>query len=338
MDTYIVMIDIENENMNQIQPTTNGLGIRLKSAREAMSLSAKEAAAHLHLSVNIINIIEKEQFADGPPPTFMRGYLRSYARFLNVPDHEISKTLKELEMALPIKNTSLPILNTRPIQQTDRYLHWITYLIILTMIGLVALWWHSHQRYIITDVPTKTASPAQSAVPIQTFTPETQSTTDTTQKESTTIANPPSADTMMEDKKSIESAPLDQSKTTETTTTTTSNTITQPTPMVTVPSNTTMPSATPTNEAPLPSAVPSSDGTTSSSTTNTISTTPPPQIDTPPIISATTSPIELNQTDSLATKETPPPTTKHSHRHKSVSRHAPLPGMPGVNMALPEPN
>jgi cytoskeleton protein RodZ len=346
------MIDIENENMNQTKTVISGLGTRLKSAREAMSLTTKEAAAHLHLSVNIIDIIEKEQFADGPPPTFMRGYLRSYARLLNVPDHEISKTLKELEIAMPLKNAPLTVSNIRPIPQTDRYLHWITYLIIFTMVILVALWWHSHQRYIITDVPTKTTpamAPVVSDAPpaaAEIVTPVEPATQTTIEHVGTTpIA--PLPDTS-EDKKAttptldVAPSPVTDAKKPLATET---PTVTQPHTSETTPSSTTtspVDNITPpmgTSVVTPSTATPNNDITPTSTTTNSITNVNPPQIDMPPIISATIAPTaDLNQTETAAVKESTTPVTKHIRKHKPVTRHATLPGMPGVNMAMPEPN
>jgi cytoskeleton protein RodZ len=530
MDTNIVMIDIESENMNQTQTVINGLGTRLKRAREAMSLTTKEAAAHLHLNANIIDIIEKEQFADGPPLTFMRGYLRSYARLLNVPEHEISHTLKELEITIPNKNRPLPALNTRPIPQTDRYLHWTTYLIVLTMVILVALWWHSHQRYIITDVPTKT-NPILPAAVTPAATPDMhQPTTRTTQQaisdkptaqvertdttanqveRTDTTANPSDANTHISNNKPVAmpSNEMDQSTTADTKKTITTRMPTakkQPhassasraamTPSVTpgsapsvtpatadssavmssgtagppsviagssagtpsgtngssavtasgidasssvttsktagssdvtpsgaarssavsssgaavtpsgaaglsavsssgatvtpsgtagspavspsrvavtpsgtagssavsssgvavTPSGTAGSSAvspsgaavTPSGTAGSPAVSPSGAAGSSAAVPSAVTTHPtvstphalPPQIDTPPIISATSSPIEGASTSTAANETSAPTSVKHIHKHKPVTRHATLPGMPGINMALPEPN
>jgi len=135
-------------------PKITGIGARLKSAREAMHLSEKEAAARLYLNVKIINILENEAFNDGPPATFIRGYLHSYARLLSFPDSEICAALKELEVNLPVNRDTTQVLRARPIDYTDRYLRWITLSIAAVLALLVLVWWSSHSKYDIVDVPT----------------------------------------------------------------------------------------------------------------------------------------------------------------------------------------
>ncbi|NKC16909.1 MAG: DUF4115 domain-containing protein [Gammaproteobacteria bacterium] len=61
-----------------------GPGQRLKNAREASSLSLEEVATHLHLDIRTISNLEADNYDVLPAPTFVRGYLRSYARLLNI--------------------------------------------------------------------------------------------------------------------------------------------------------------------------------------------------------------------------------------------------------------
>jgi cytoskeleton protein RodZ len=160
MDSTIVIAEDSNNIMNKPETLKKtGLGERLRTAREAMRLTPKEAAARLHLNVNIIALMENESFTDGPPAAFMRGYLRSYARSLNLSENEIQLTLKSLESSLPYQTTA-PIINLPRAHQGERYLRWLTYLIVLTLCALVSIWWSSHSRYATVDVPAKISQPA----------------------------------------------------------------------------------------------------------------------------------------------------------------------------------
>ena len=85
-------IAINNDASMNIKPDIvkiTGMGVRLKKARESLHLTEKEAAARLYLNPKIISVIEMEAFSEGPPITFMRGYVRSYARMLSLPESEI---------------------------------------------------------------------------------------------------------------------------------------------------------------------------------------------------------------------------------------------------------
>jgi cytoskeleton protein RodZ len=322
------MIDIENENLNQTDVMINSLGERLKKAREAMSLTIKEAAAHLHLSSKIIDMIENEQFSKGPPATFMRGYIRSYARLLNVSDYEIHHTLKELDIVAPIKSTSLPILQTRSMERSNRYLHWITYLIVITLIILVGLWWHSHQRYIITDVPTKAApSTVTTSAPV-TAAPSTSTSTTVLPTTNPVSPSSESLNHSAENSSPVAEAPVETPVEAATVT---------PAPTANTSVTTVETTTAPATNAPTAAVTPPT--TTPAPTTNPVPPLKiaiPPQVDMPPIISdisAPSMPGELNAT------ETPPTTpAKSQHKNKQNSRHGTLPGIPGVHMALPEPN
>lgn len=157
MDNEIAMIDDVNNMTNVTEPIkVTGLGARLKKAREAMHLSEKEAAQRLYLNVKIISLIENENFSDGPPMTFLRGYLRAYAKLLNVPESEMKAELDEIDLVVPPVTIAAPILHATPINRSDKYIRWITYLIIVTLITLVCIWWSSQSHYLIADVPSKT--------------------------------------------------------------------------------------------------------------------------------------------------------------------------------------
>ncbi len=173
-------IAINNDVTMNIKPEIvkiTGMGVRLKKAREAMLLTEKEAAARLYLNPRIITTIESEAFLDGPPITFMRGYLRSYARMLNLPETDIKAGLDELETIYPQTTPNKPVLHATPINRSDRYIRWITYLVMITLIVLVVLWWSSHSKYVITDVPAndfnQETEAAPAAEPVAAATPVT---------------------------------------------------------------------------------------------------------------------------------------------------------------------
>lgn len=142
-----------SEHTENIKPLT-GLGLRLKKARENLRLSEKEVATRLHLNYKVINTIENEDFVNGPPSVFMKGYIRSYARLLNMTETEITQAIERLELGInPIKHLQ-PLLNvtTHGVSKTHRHLRMITYLIVAILVSLVGLWWHGHTRYVSSEI------------------------------------------------------------------------------------------------------------------------------------------------------------------------------------------
>jgi cytoskeleton protein RodZ len=63
---------------------TTQIGVRLRQAREAKSVSVETAAKDLRLEVRYLAALEAGDFERIPGPVFVRGYLRTYGRYLNV--------------------------------------------------------------------------------------------------------------------------------------------------------------------------------------------------------------------------------------------------------------
>jgi len=59
-------------------------GQSLRRAREARKLSIESVAERMHLSVDIIQALENAEYSRLPAPTYIRGYLRSYATYVGI--------------------------------------------------------------------------------------------------------------------------------------------------------------------------------------------------------------------------------------------------------------
>ncbi|MDR0769913.1 MAG: DUF4115 domain-containing protein [Burkholderiales bacterium] len=68
-------------------------GVLLKTARETAGLSIDDVARVLKLAPRQIQALEQENFAALPPRTFVRGFIRNYARLLNIDAGTVLATL-----------------------------------------------------------------------------------------------------------------------------------------------------------------------------------------------------------------------------------------------------
>lgn len=59
-------------------------GARLTAAREAAGISVGDMASRLRLHINQVRALESENFAQLPETAYVRGFVRSYARALNI--------------------------------------------------------------------------------------------------------------------------------------------------------------------------------------------------------------------------------------------------------------
>lgn len=81
--------------MNELRPDKQSAhertppGQQLRGAREARNLTPEAVARELHLSIATIKALEADDYGKLPHPTFVRGYLRNYARLLGLSESEI---------------------------------------------------------------------------------------------------------------------------------------------------------------------------------------------------------------------------------------------------------
>jgi cytoskeletal protein RodZ len=96
------MSDTQTESEQQAkEETQRSLGSLLKSYREQNGHDVYEVAEALCLSPEIITSLEKEDFDSLPEPPYVRGYLRSYAKFSNIDPQEIIDLYEEQRGADP---------------------------------------------------------------------------------------------------------------------------------------------------------------------------------------------------------------------------------------------
>jgi len=129
---------------NQQPINTSSFGVRLKAAREHMGLEQKDAAAQLRLSEKYIVMMEEDNFSSDLPITFVRGYLRSYAKLLQIPAWEVQKALEPIQPKAIEPDPLATSKQTSPVTSGNYFMQLFTYLIVLTIVGLAGSWWYNH--------------------------------------------------------------------------------------------------------------------------------------------------------------------------------------------------
>lgn len=139
--------DDSAENDNQQQQTATpqqpdyGPGHLLKRAREAKNLSQRDVADRLRLRLQIIELLEADEYDTFSTPTFIKGYLRSYAKLLGVDDADIFAAYRKMGVEEPTTTTMQSFSRRVKHQESDNRLMLITYAVIIVVIGLVIWWW-----------------------------------------------------------------------------------------------------------------------------------------------------------------------------------------------------
>ncbi|HSW93751.1 MAG TPA: helix-turn-helix domain-containing protein [Gammaproteobacteria bacterium] len=148
--------------------TSKGFGAHLKAAREARHLTQKDAASQLHLNPSMIEMLESENFEKAPSSTFLRGYLRAYARLLNFSEEEIQTALAQSGLEAPLPRTPIaPVLRGETMQMSDRYMQRISTYVIVGLFVFTGIWWgfHSSSQPHTKTTLTRSAQPAPMVTP-----------------------------------------------------------------------------------------------------------------------------------------------------------------------------
>lgn len=119
-------------------------GERFRQARESAGLTRLDAASRLNLSESYIEYIEEQRFDLLPSATFARGYIRSYAKSLGLPDDEMIACY-EAYTAEQVSPTRSLIRINRQVKPSDPMVRGATYAILISVLALSMLWWQSQQ-------------------------------------------------------------------------------------------------------------------------------------------------------------------------------------------------
>ncbi|MEO5574298.1 MAG: RodZ domain-containing protein, partial [Gammaproteobacteria bacterium] len=120
-------------------------GKRLRDEREARSLSVEQVAGKLRLDVKQIEAMERDEFTSLVAPVFARGYLRSYARFLQLPADAIIRSYENQKGPIPKVLHGRSVLSDVDggVGGHDRAMSWVVYLIVLASLILGVVWWQT---------------------------------------------------------------------------------------------------------------------------------------------------------------------------------------------------
>lgn len=149
------MIDetVDNEELKSIGGT-------LLLARTEIGLSQEDIAKKLRLSKTFVQYLENDEFERlGQRPVFIRGYVRAYARLVNIPEETIVRLLDMSNIKdMDLTNKKIFLSTKKQVSVRDKKIRYLTYAIIILFLILIFIWWHSHvnQRHRKVTLTTST--------------------------------------------------------------------------------------------------------------------------------------------------------------------------------------
>ena len=118
-------------------------GLILRTQREKQGLSAQDIAKRTHLDIKIVESIEQDSDEGMPAATYVRGYLRSYAKIVGVdPDYII--TLYNSDSPQPPPEILPEVKQPSQVSSSDKPVKAFTYLITLGLVLLLLIWYQSN--------------------------------------------------------------------------------------------------------------------------------------------------------------------------------------------------
>ncbi len=173
----------------------SGIGSRLRRAREDSGRSIQEIADELPLRPKILEALENDDFENLPAPIFVRGYLRTYARLLDISPDPLLEAYERYRFPPPKLETSTPL--SQSILPSETLFRTLTHVGLAGLIVLILLWW----QYRSPDGFDLSLSDSGSA---ETIDSETQSGSDIPDDFTSSLSKTPSASNAIEQSLDIE--------------------------------------------------------------------------------------------------------------------------------------
>ncbi len=144
----------QQSNSNVTEFFSPGPGERLRAARLSMGLDLSKIASELHLTARVVESLEADDYREVGARVFVRGYLRNYARIVDMP---VESILRQFDEKWPDEDTPHAVLRESPTLPVDggpsRGLAGaMAWLLILGSIVLFLMWWRG---YLDELVPTQ---------------------------------------------------------------------------------------------------------------------------------------------------------------------------------------
>ncbi|MBA0167002.1 cytoskeleton protein RodZ [Pectobacterium sp. CFBP8739] len=136
-------------NTEATQDTTEAKlpGERLREARERLGFTQQTIAERLCLKISTVRDIEDGTTPADLAPTFLRGYIRSYAKLVHLPEDELLPAVNRQAIPKTISVSPMQSFSLKKSRKKrDGWLMTITWLVVLVVLGLTgAWWWQNHQ-------------------------------------------------------------------------------------------------------------------------------------------------------------------------------------------------
>lgn len=120
-------------------------GAQLAAVRIAKGYAIEDIASRLNLRVRVIELLEADDYANMPNSVFVKGYLRAYAKLVDLNADALLETFNR--NFLVEQPTEKPALwqSRRDTGRGERAIRWVTTIFGLVVLVSVVIWWQKSQ-------------------------------------------------------------------------------------------------------------------------------------------------------------------------------------------------
>ncbi len=137
-------MNIERNEERQLENDTASIGVLLKQTRQELGLTIEEVAERLKLRVTVVREIE-DNCCDDSQTTFVRGYIRSYAKLVGLDADKVLNTYVDTYQVETIEHQMQSFSKKTSRQQLDNRVMNLTWVIFSVVVGITAIWWWQNQ-------------------------------------------------------------------------------------------------------------------------------------------------------------------------------------------------
>lgn len=131
-------------------------GELLKKAREAKGLTQIEVANKLNFLPAYVPALENEDLTPLPSVTFIKGYLRAYARFLGIDADEVIRCFAMHHPELVAQEMQQAVEVMKPEKNTSSWVFKLfSLLILVALIAIIIIWWQSRTAEPLPSVSSQ---------------------------------------------------------------------------------------------------------------------------------------------------------------------------------------
>jgi len=150
-----------------------GAGEMLAGARAELGMTVEDVAEELRLSPRQIVALERNDYSQLPGTTYVRGYLRNYARLVGL---SIDKVVPPMASAMPAPAdetvSEVSPRGQRQVSSRDRHVRMISYLLAGVLAGLMVVWWQSREAPQLETLGGRPPATQTQEAPIETIDPD----------------------------------------------------------------------------------------------------------------------------------------------------------------------